>query len=119
MVDSRKDLGMELGSLRKTDIYCPHCDDFVPKTTFYRHKKQFYNVVNGEWGDDNLLMKQSNPKSSQESTTKLKTTSYQPEYQAQIDDDSFNNAFMDTSEISLGPNADEQESGAEGRFFQN
>ena len=48
---------MDLGSLREADIYCPHCDDFVPKTTFYRHKKQFYNVVNGEWGDDNLLMK--------------------------------------------------------------
>ena len=51
------------------NIYCPHCEDFVPKTTYYRHRQQFCKA-DGEWSD----------------------------------------AFMDTSEISMGPieSADEQ-----------
>ena len=105
MAESPEDL------VRKTDIYCPHCEDFVPKTTYYRHRQQFCKA-DGEWIDANLLTKKS-------SITKPKTTAYQAEYPAQLGDD-FSNAFMDTSEISMGPNesADEQEFRAEGRFVK-
>ena len=32
-----------------TEIVCPHCSDTVTKTTFYRHKRQFYNAKTRRW----------------------------------------------------------------------
>ena len=36
-------------------VYCPHCDQEVSKTTFYRHRKSFYCKETNSWstGADN------------------------------------------------------------------
>ena len=30
-------------------VFCPHCEDYLPNSTFYRHKGAFYNPVSCEW----------------------------------------------------------------------
>ena len=34
------------------EIVCPHCSDTVTKTTFYRHKKLFYNPKTRIWSHE-------------------------------------------------------------------
>ena len=29
--------------------FCGHCDEYLPKSTFYRHRKSFFNPVSHEW----------------------------------------------------------------------
>ena len=29
--------------------YCPHCNDYLPKSTFYRHRDSFFNPVSIKW----------------------------------------------------------------------
>jgi len=29
--------------------YCPHCDEKVSRTTFYRHRAKFFNHLNNTW----------------------------------------------------------------------
>ena len=29
--------------------YCPHCDEKVSKSTFYRHKTKFFNLLTKTW----------------------------------------------------------------------
>lgn len=33
----------------RRELFCPHCDRLVPKTTYYRHKEQFYDPDKGSW----------------------------------------------------------------------
>ena len=30
-------------------VYCPHCDQKVSKTTFYRHRKSFFSATTKTW----------------------------------------------------------------------
>lgn len=30
-------------------IFCPHCDERVSKSTYYRHREKYYDVRTGEW----------------------------------------------------------------------
>jgi len=38
-------------SVEKDDVswYCPHCEEFVSKTTYYRHRKRFFNHLENTW----------------------------------------------------------------------
>ena len=29
--------------------YCPHCEEFVSKTTYYRHRRRFFNHLEMAW----------------------------------------------------------------------
>ena len=29
--------------------FCPHCEDTVSKSTYYRHREKYYDVRSGEW----------------------------------------------------------------------
>ena len=29
--------------------FCGHCNDYLPKSTFYRHRDSFFNPVSNEW----------------------------------------------------------------------
>ena len=29
--------------------FCPHCEEAVSKSTYYRHREKFYDVRTGEW----------------------------------------------------------------------
>ena len=33
----------------RKNLFCPHCDEPVPKTTFYRHKKHYYDSRAKRW----------------------------------------------------------------------
>ena len=33
-------------------IFCPHCEDFVTKSTFYRHKIKFFNKHTKTWNEN-------------------------------------------------------------------
>jgi len=37
--DSRK------RNVSRRELFCPHCDCLVPKTTYYRYREQFYNPI--------------------------------------------------------------------------
>jgi len=41
--DSRK------GNVSRRELFCPHCDYLIPKTTYYRHREQFYNPIQEVW----------------------------------------------------------------------
>lgn len=30
-------------------MFCPHCGEKVSKSTYYRHRVEFYDVRSGEW----------------------------------------------------------------------
>ena len=30
-------------------IFCPHCDEEVPKSTFYRHRDKYFDPLSSEW----------------------------------------------------------------------
>lgn len=30
-------------------VFCGHCDEYLPKSTFYRHKDTFFNPVSKQW----------------------------------------------------------------------
>ena len=30
-------------------IYCGHCQESLPASTYYRHREEFYNPVNQQW----------------------------------------------------------------------
>ena len=33
----------------RSKLFCGHCTQLLPKSTFYRHKEKFYNSVSSEW----------------------------------------------------------------------
>ena len=35
-------------------LYCPHCNEMVTKTMFYRHKRSFYNPRSKQWARSNI-----------------------------------------------------------------
>ena len=35
-------------------LYCPHCNEMVTKTTFYIHKRSFYNPRSKQWARSNI-----------------------------------------------------------------
>ena len=41
--DSRK------GNVSRRELFCPHCDCLIPKTTYYRHREQFYDPIQEVW----------------------------------------------------------------------
>lgn len=43
---------MESTAAAVHEMFCPHCGDTVPKSTFYRHRSRFYDPVSGIWNDD-------------------------------------------------------------------
>ena len=106
MVESRefREESSELDPLRKKDIYCPHCEDTVPKSTYYRHRQQFYNAAK-VWTNVNLIRERPS-----------KGIVYQCEYQPQVENDDFTNLLMEAvSTTGTGhTDVDEQESRAEG-----
>ena len=30
-------------------IFCPHCEEFVSKTTYYRHRDNYFDLQTNEW----------------------------------------------------------------------
>ena len=30
-------------------IFCPHCEQYLAKSTFYRHRREFYNPITKIW----------------------------------------------------------------------
>ena len=30
-------------------LFCDHCDTFLPKSTYYRHKSAYFNIVTRKW----------------------------------------------------------------------
>lgn len=30
-------------------LFCGHCNDYLPKSTFYRHRDSFFNPASDEW----------------------------------------------------------------------
>ena len=30
-------------------IFCPHCNSMLPKSTYYRHRSMYYNVISQCW----------------------------------------------------------------------
>ncbi len=34
---------------RRRRIFCPHCEEYVSKTTYYRHRDSHYDVQKNEW----------------------------------------------------------------------
>ena len=32
-------------------LYCGHCHELIPKSSFYRHRNRYYNHVTGEWSE--------------------------------------------------------------------
>ena len=108
MAESRefREESSELDPLRKKDIYCPYCEDTVPKSTYYRHRQQFYKAAKGVWTNVNLIIRERPSKG----------IVYQCEYQPQVENDDFTNLSMEAvSTTSTGhTDADEQESRAEG-----
>ena len=34
-------------------LFCPHCNTYVPKSTWYRHYSQYYNLPNNTWRSEN------------------------------------------------------------------
>jgi len=53
----------EVDPLPNSDYYCPHCNNFVPRTTYFRHKRQFYDAKDKVWRNSIYL------KSSEESSS--------------------------------------------------
>ena len=37
------------GRCSRQKIFCAHCNDYLPKSTFYRHRDCFFNPVSKEW----------------------------------------------------------------------
>ena len=35
--------------LVKNRVYCPHCEQNLSKTTFYAHKRSYFNKLKREW----------------------------------------------------------------------
>ena len=36
---------------RRGLYYCDHCHKRIPRSSFYRHRNQYYNHVTGEWNE--------------------------------------------------------------------
>lgn len=36
-------------TLEKNRVYCPHCDKKLSKTTFYAHKRLYFNQLTRKW----------------------------------------------------------------------
>ena len=30
-------------------MFCPHCEQYLTKSTFYRHRREFYNPITKTW----------------------------------------------------------------------
>ena len=37
------------GNVSRRQLFCPHCDWLVPKSTYYRHREQFYDPIQDVW----------------------------------------------------------------------
>ena len=37
-------------------IFCPHCDEFVPKSTYYRHRDLYFCHHSNQWLTDSELI---------------------------------------------------------------
>lgn len=33
-------------------LFCPHCTKMLSKSTYYRHRQQYYNHISGTWATD-------------------------------------------------------------------
>ena len=36
-------------AVSRREMFCPHCNSMVPKSTYYRHRSMYYNVVSQCW----------------------------------------------------------------------
>ncbi len=44
------DLDLEPSRKRvRASVLCPHCDQYLSKSSYYRHKSSFYNKVTKQW----------------------------------------------------------------------
>ena len=46
---SARSMAEPKGKRRRDRLFCPHCDEYLSNSTFYRHKEAFYNHVSGAW----------------------------------------------------------------------
>ena len=57
------------GRVKTRQRFCPHCEDFVGKTTFYRHKSKLFNKHTKTWNENTgrLVDSESSSESRDES----------------------------------------------------
>ncbi len=55
---------------RRRSVYCGHCKERLPPSTYYRHREQFFDVVSQLWAtaDRDLGSAQSSSDDDQDST---------------------------------------------------
>ena len=41
--------GNSIAIPKRRKLLCGHCDCYLPKTTYYRHRSNFYNLVTKKW----------------------------------------------------------------------
>ena len=47
--DDCTDSGVPRPKRPRRSLLCPHCEEVVSKTTYYRHKAAYYNESENEW----------------------------------------------------------------------
>ena len=35
--------------IKRKRVYCDHCDNYLSKSTYYRHRSKYYNIATGKW----------------------------------------------------------------------
>ena len=55
------------GRVKTRRRFCPHCEDFVTKSTFYRHKSKFFDKHTKTWNHDENTGRLVDSESSSES----------------------------------------------------
>ena len=75
------------GKRIRDPLFCPHCDEYLSNSTFYRHKEAFYNHVSGEWKkSDACTSDRSRAKSSRLEEYATSAESSRSEDEMQVED---------------------------------
>ena len=44
---------VKMKAVPRHEIFCPHCNSMLPKSTYYRHRRLYYNVTSQRWNSAN------------------------------------------------------------------
>lgn len=53
--------------------FCPHCNKILPKSTYYRHRRLYYNVISQHWNSakgDDLIGEEWDPEFEEHETAR-------------------------------------------------
>ena len=81
-------------------IFCGHCSEYLPKTTFYRHRDTFFNSVSNEWNkqDDHSGGSCSAPRKSHEGGSAFNVAKGETAFESESSDED-----VDHTERESGP----------------